>query len=193
MQSHSALDLASLVSDLIAILLVAGEAADRKAVQRALEVTPGQLARVIVAAKGAGLPGVIVQEHGETLRLSTRPESAPAVRRFVQAPHAIRLSGAALETLAVIAYGQPTTRAQVQDARGVNSDGPITTLLQHGLIAEAGRADGPGRPILFETTAELLTLLGLESIDDLPSLQPGGNVPHLAVVGERGETSEQDV
>src|SRR5215211_4250405 len=102
------LDLSTLVGDLVAILLVAGEGAERQAVQRAMEVTPAQLARVLELVREAALPGIMVQEHDDLLRLVTRPESSAAVRRFVQAPHAIRLSGAALETLAVIAYGQPT-------------------------------------------------------------------------------------
>jgi segregation and condensation protein B len=185
-------DLASQVSDLIAVLLVAGEGAERRAVQRALEVTPAQLTKIVAAARQAEIPGLMVQEHEGMLRLVTRPESGAAVRRFVQAPHAIRLSGAALETLAVIAYGQPTTRSQVQDARGVNSDGPITTLLQHGLIAEAGRAEGPGRPILFETTAECLTLLGLAGLDELPALQAESGAPHLTVVSRDEQQSERD-
>ena len=163
-------DLAPLARDLIAILLVAGEGADRKAVQRALEVTPAQFRRVLEAARDGPAPGLLVQEHGEVLRLVTHPDAAASVRRFMQAPNAIRLSAAALETLAVIAYSQPTTRGQIQEARGVNSDGPIATLQQHGLIADAGRADSPGRPTLFVTTAECLTLLGVGSLRDLPAL-----------------------
>jgi segregation and condensation protein B len=172
--------LQALARELVAVLFVAGEGADRRAVQRALEVVPAQLNRVVRAAQAIDLPGLMVQEHGDLLRLVTHPDVAPAVRRFAQSPNAIRLSTAALETLAVIAYGQPTTRAQIQDARGVNSDGPITTLLQHGLIAEAGRADTIGHPTLFETTAECLALLGLASIEDLPVLTPEG--PRLTLV-----------
>jgi segregation and condensation protein B len=162
----------SLVGDLVAILFVAGEGADRRAVQRALGLTNSQLARLVTAARDQQIPGLLIQERGDTLRLITHPDSAPAVRRFVQAPGALRLSAAALETLAVIAYSQPTTRSQIHEARGVDSDGPIATLMQHGLIAEAGRAETPGRPVLFETTAECLTLLGLASIEDLPPLRP---------------------
>jgi segregation and condensation protein B len=163
-------DLHDLLRDLVAILFVAGEGADRKAVQRALEIPPGQLERLLQLARMHPIPGLVIQEHGETVRLITAPETAASVRRFTQAPNAIRLSAAALETLAVIAYSQPTTRSQIQEARGVNSDGPLTTLVQHGLIAEVGRAETPGRPTLFETTAECLTLLGLASLRDLPSL-----------------------
>jgi len=93
-----------------------------------------------------------------------------AVRRFTQAGSALRLSPASLESLAVIAYSQPATRAQVQEARGVNSDGAMETLIQHGLIEEVGRADGPGRPALFTTTSECLSVLGIASLRDLPPL-----------------------
>lgn len=159
-----------LVPQLVAALFMAGEGTDRGTLQRALSVTPGQLARVIAAVRERGLPGLMVQEHGEVLRLVTHPDTAETVRHFVHVPHAIRLSQAALETLAVIAYDQPTTRAQVQEARGVNSDAAIATLLQHGLIAEVGRAEGPGRPALFRTTPECLALLGIGSLADLPTL-----------------------
>jgi segregation and condensation protein B len=158
------------VRDLVAVLFVAGDAADRGAVQRALGITPAQLARIVEVAQQHPPLGLLVQVHGDTLRLVSHPDAAASVRRFLQAPSAIRLTGAALETLAVIAYTQPTTRAQVQEARGVASDGPIATLLQHGLIAEAGRAETPGHPTLFETTAECLTLLGLASLAELPAL-----------------------
>jgi segregation and condensation protein B len=162
----------ALVRDLVAVLFVAGDGADRGAVLRALGLTPSQLARTVEAAMRQPPLGLLVQEHRDTLRLVSHPDAAAAVRRFLQAPNAIRLSGAALETLAVIAYTQPTTRGQIQEARGVASDGPIATLLQHGLIVEAGRAETPGRPTLFETTPEFLTLLGLSSIEELPSLTP---------------------
>ena len=165
------------VRDLVAVLFVAGDAADRGAVQRALGATPAQLARVLAAAREHPPLGLMIQEHQDTLRLVSHPDAAASVRRFLQAPSAIRLTGAALETLAVIAYTQPTTRAQIQEARGVASDGPIATLLQHGLIVEAGRAETPGRPTLFETTPECLTLLGLASIADLPELGPPTETP----------------
>ncbi|MBM2811402.1 MAG: chromosome segregation and condensation protein, ScpB [Chloroflexi bacterium] len=158
------------IANLMAILFVAGEGASRHAVQRALGLTTAELTRVITSARSVQIPGLLIQEQGDLLRLATHPLTAPAVRQFSNAPAAIRLSAAAVETLAVIAYGQPATRAQVQEARGVNSDGAINTLLQHALIAEVGRAEGPGRPALFETTPELLALLGISSIADLPTL-----------------------
>ncbi|MPZ15623.1 MAG: SMC-Scp complex subunit ScpB [Chloroflexi bacterium] len=169
---HPPDDVGAHISDLVAILFVAGESARRGAVQRALGISSAQLAILIDAARRTSIPGLLIQEHGDLLRLVTHPETAASLRRFVQAPSAIRLSAAAVETLAVIAYTQPTTRAQVQEARGVSSDTSIATLLQHGLIAEAGRAEGHGRPILLATTPECLALLGVASLDELPTLRP---------------------
>ncbi len=168
--SEPSVDSSGLLGQLVAILFMAGEGADRGAVQRALDLTRPQLNRILELARQVPIPGLMIQEHGDLLRLVTHPSVSEAVRRFIEAPHAIRLSGASLETLAVIAYTQPTTRAQIADARGVNSDGPLTTLLQYGLIVEAGHAETPGRPTLFETTPDFLTLLGIGSLDDLPSL-----------------------
>ena len=170
--SQLELDQHAMLGRLVAVLFMASDGADRGDVQRALEITRPQLARLLDMAHEQHIPGLMIQEHGDLLRLVTHPEVADAVRRFVDAPRVVRLSGPSLETLAVIAYTQPTTRAQIADARGVNSDGPITTLLQHGLIVEAGHADTPGRPSLFETTTDFLTLLGIASLDDLPTLTP---------------------
>jgi segregation and condensation protein B len=163
-------DADELVPQVVAILFAGGEAVERSALQRVLGITDRQLSLVLSCARDRGLPGLMIQEHDEALRLMTAPETAIVVRRFLQAGNATRLSPAALESLAVIAYSQPATRTQVQEARGVNSDGAIETLLQHGLILEVGRADGPGRPALFETTPECLALLGISSLRDLPPL-----------------------
>jgi segregation and condensation protein B len=168
-------DADEVVSQVVAILFAAGDAVERGAVQRALGITGHQLSLVLACARDRGLSGLMIQEHDEALRLMTAPEEALVVRRFLQAGNATRLSPAALESLAVIAYSQPATRTQVHEARGVNSDGAIETLLQHGLIVEVGRADGPGRPALFETTPECLALLGLASLRDLPPLTAPGS------------------
>ena len=86
-----------------------------------------------------------------------------------------KLSRAALETLAIIAYRQPVTRGDVEAVRGVNSDSAVTTLLNRGLITDVGRKEGAGRPTLYATTPEFLQLLGVESLDDLPALPKPDN------------------
>jgi segregation and condensation protein B len=103
-------------------------------------------------------------------RYQTHPDQTPYVERFVLHDQKARLSGAALETLAIIAYKQPISRAQVASIRGVDPDGVIRTLQARGYIDEVGRDDGPGQAIMFGTTAQFLEKLGLDSLDDLPPI-----------------------
>lgn len=101
-------------------------------------------------------------------RFQSHPELHAYVERFVNKGPSPRLSAAALETLAIIAYRQPLSRGQIAAIRGVNCDGVVRSLLQHGYIEEAGHAAGPGRPVLLRTTASFLERLGLASLKDLP-------------------------
>jgi segregation and condensation protein B len=103
-------------------------------------------------------------------RFQTHPDQTPYVERFVLHDQKARLSGAALETLAIIAYKQPISRAQVASIRGVDPDGVIRTLQARGYIDEVGRDHGPGQAILFGTTPQFLEKLGLDSLDDLPPI-----------------------
>lgn len=103
-------------------------------------------------------------------RYQTHPDQTPFVERFVLHDQKARLSGAALETLAIIAYKQPISRAQVASIRGVDPDGVIRTLQARGYIDEVARDDGPGQAILFGTTAQFLEKLGLDSLDHLPPI-----------------------
>lgn len=117
--------------------------------------------------------GLRLQRHRGRYQLTTAPEVAGEVERFLGLEVSARLSRAALETLAIIAYRQPATRPQIDAIRGVNSDGVLKSLLSKGLIQEVGRADAPGRPILFSTTPEFLQYFGLNSLEELPPLSPG--------------------
>jgi segregation and condensation protein B len=101
--------------------------------------------------------------------LATREEYGEVVRVFLE-PKPEELSRQALETLAIIAYRQPLTRPQIEAVRGVNSAGAVRTLLEKGLIRTAGRAKSPGRPFVFVTTREFLSLFGLAGLEDLPPL-----------------------
>ena len=103
-------------------------------------------------------------------RYQTHPDQTPYVERFVLNDQKARLSGAALETLAIIAYKQPISRAQVASIRGVDPDGVIRTLQARGYIDEVGRDSGPGQAILFGTTPQFLEKLGLDTLDDLPPI-----------------------
>lgn len=113
------------------------------------------------------------------VRLQTRPDLAPYVERFANREVSHRLSTAALETLAIIAYRQPVSRGQISALRGVNVDGVTRLLEQRGYIAVVGHADGPGQPALFATTDLFLERLGLDSLDQLPAAEdflPGPEV-----------------
>ena len=112
--------------------------------------------------------GIRLQRLGEQVQLVSAPENARFVAAMLGMPTQVKLTTAALETLAVIAYRQPITRGQLEAIRGVNSDRALATLAQHGLAIEVGRATTVGRPALFGTTLEFLQQFGLASIDALP-------------------------
>ena len=151
-------------------------------------VLPSQLASALdlsVSAVEQGLKqldaelqasGLRLQRHGGRVQLTTAPEMADAVERFLGLESTSRLSRAALETLAIVAYNQPVTRPYIEGVRGVSSDGVMRSLLGKGLILEVGRAEGPGRPILYGTAPDFLQHFGLNSLSELPPLslpEPG--------------------
>lgn len=140
------------------------------AVGQAADVLAGQL-------RGRGL---MLQRHDDQLQLVTRPETAWAVQRALQPEKPTRLSRPALETLAIVAYRQPLTRAGIEAIRGVNCEAVLDNLERRGLIAEVDRQETPGRPRLFGTTLRFLQIVGLERIDDLPPLGEG-ELAHLPV------------
>jgi segregation and condensation protein B len=104
------------------------------------------------------------------LQLMTKPEFAPYIEKIYK-PHFAMLSQAALETLSIIAYRQPVTRAEIEQIRGVKVEGVLTSLLEKKLVKECGRRNSPGRPILYGTTKEFLIYFGLKSLDDLPVIE----------------------
>ena len=122
--------------------------------------------------------GLRLQRHGGRVQLTTAPEMAEMVERFLGLEATSRLSRAALETLAIVAYQQPVTRPYIEGVRGVSSDGVMKSLLGKGLIQEVGRATGPGRPILYGTAPDFLQHFGLNSLTELPplALPDAGNV-----------------
>src|SRR5213595_3729882 len=110
-------------------------------------------------------------EKAEGWQLATDPAFAKWVRQLFPAPKPARLSAPALETLAIIGYRQPITRADVEAVRGVNIDGVLQTLMERGLVKIAGRAEIPGRPLLYETTQFFLDHFGLRTLDELPNAE----------------------
>lgn len=120
---------------------------------------------------GGGGRGVFVEEVAGGVRLVTRPEMNPWLRRFFEVTGSQKLSMAAIETLAIIAYRQPMTAPEVQELRGVGSSGVVKTLLERRMIRIAGRKEVVGRPFLYCTTREFLVHFGLKSLKDLPPLE----------------------
>lgn len=118
--------------------------------------------------------GLRIQCQGEQVQMVTAPEAAPYIERFLGLQLKSTLSPAALETLAIIAYQQPITRAQIEAVRGVNCDGVLRTLTSKGLIEEVGRLEQAGRPILYGTTFEFLQYFGLQDLTELPPLEGEG-------------------
>lgn len=130
--------------------------------------------------------GFVLARVAGGFRYQTAPEQAPYVERFVLEGRSARLTAAALETLAIVAYKQPVSRNQIGSIRGVNVEGVMRTLQQRGYVAEMARDVGPGQAVLYGTTPLFLESLGLDSIDELPPL--GDFVPTSEVVEalERG-------
>jgi segregation and condensation protein B len=126
--------------------------------------------------------GLRLQRHSGRVQLTTAPEMAEMVERFLGLEATSRLSRAALETLAIVAYQQPVTRPYIEGVRGVSSDGVMKSLLGKGLIQEIGRAEGPGRPILYGTAPDFLQHFGLNSLTELPPLA----LPEAANDNENG-------
>lgn len=114
--------------------------------------------------------GITIMQSHEVFHLTTKPEHTPFYQKLMETPQSSRLSQAALETLAIIAYQQPITRTEIEEIRGVKSDRPVQTLLARSLVEEVGRKEGVGRPIMFGTSKDFLTYFGLKSLEELPPL-----------------------
>ncbi len=127
--------------------------------------------------------GIRLQRKRQRVQMVTAPEASDWVRQFLGLEITGRLSPAALETLAIIAYRQPATRAQVEAIRGVNSDSVLRTLVNRGLVEEQGRLEQVGRPIVYGTTFEFLQQFGLSSLEQLPPLE-GSVAPEAEVPSE---------
>jgi len=124
--------------------------------------------------------GVMLMRHHDEIHLATRPEHAAAVRRALRPEVSGRLSQAAYETLAIVAYQQPVSRARVEEVRGVNCESVLGNLELRDLITEVGRGSGPGQPKLYGTTMRFLQVMGLESLDHLPAPKGDGEVHQRA-------------
>lgn len=158
-----------LLVSLEAVLFTAGRPVELAELARVVGADEEQVRDGLAAlAEDLATRGVRVQVTDTEAQLASAPEAAAAVERFLGIDGAQKLSGAALETLAIVAYHQPVTRAQIEAIRGVNSDYTLAVLEARGLVREVGRLATAGRPVLWGTTLEFLQYLGIGSLDELP-------------------------
>jgi segregation and condensation protein B len=173
----------SLAANLEALLFAAPGPVTPAQLAAALETGVQEVEQGLVELEAACRSrGVRLQKHSGKVQLTTAPETAYSVEKLLGLEASSRLSRAALETLAIVAYQQPVTRPEIDAVRGVNSDGVVKSLLYKGLLQEMGRSTRPGRPILYSTTSDFLSHFGLASIEELPPLatigtpeQPAGD------------------
>ncbi len=176
-----------------AILMVAEHPIDANLLAQVTETPVDQLREVLAelaASYEVDGRGFILVEVAGGWRYQSHPEQAPYVERFVLEGQTARLSSAALETLAIVAYKQPISRAQIAAIRGVNVDGVVRTLEQRGYITDVGTDPGPGNAALFGTTDLFLERLGLRTIEDLPPIAefvPGPDIVEALEAGLRAE------
>ncbi len=176
--------LPSLANQLEAILFASAVAVSPGQLSAALELSIKDIdAGLKLLERRLGDGGLRLQWHAGRVQLTTAPEYAASIEHFLGLEANSRLSRAALESLAIIAYQQPITRPEIDAIRGVNSDGVLKSLLSKGLIEEAGRAERAGRPILYTTTSDFLSHFGLGSLKELPPLaepvpEPGEAADH---------------
>lgn len=163
----------SLVALVESLLFVADGAVPVARLAEALEIHLREVEAALSAlAESYRHRGLSLQRFRDRVQLTTAPAAAALVERFLGLAASTPLSRAALEALAIVAYQQPVTRPQIEAVRGVNSDSVIKNLLTKGLIEESGRAEGPGRPVLYSTTTEFMQHFGLTTLTDLPPLTP---------------------
>ena len=156
-----------------AILLVVEEPVDPNTLAQVLEVPTDDVVATLRALRSEYVDagrGFVLREVAGGWRFYTDPGAAAYVERFVLHGRSGRLSQAALETLAIVAYKQPVTRSRVSEIRGVDADGAVRSLVSRGLIEEVGRETTPGQPLLYGTTASFLERLGITDLEDLPTL-----------------------
>jgi len=156
------------------LLFAAGdEGLSLKQIASVLEMAEEEALDIVMALKtdyNEPSRGIQLIELAGVFQLATKKEHASYLKKLVESPGSSSLSQAALETLAIIAYRQPITRAEIEEIRGVKSDKPLQTLVAKAFVKEIGRAEGTGRPILYGTTKEFLDYFGLKTLEELPPL-----------------------
>lgn len=154
-----------------ALLFASGEIVSTKSIASATEQSEKTITAVInnlIDKYDHEKRGIKIIQVGDGYQMCTNPEYFEYIRKLFQAPVKKTLSTTLLETLAIIAYKQPITKAQIEEIRGVSADHSVNKLVEYDLVCEKGRLDAPGRPILFGTTDEFLRFFGFSSLDNLP-------------------------
>jgi segregation and condensation protein B len=183
----------SLAAQVEALLFASGEPATVNVLASALDATPAEVEAALEAlAEHYQARGIRLQRLGNRVRLVTAPEMAERIQRFLGLEERARLSPAALETLAVIAYNQPITKPQIEAIRGVNCDGVINTLLARNLIQEMGRADTVGHPMRYGVSFDFLSHFGLRGVHELPPVQNLDLLPAAAPSAVNGVAPSDD-
>ena len=158
-----------------AILFTMGESVETEKLAAALELDKKKVVKYIeelradYSSQGRGMS---ILELDGAYQMCTRPEMYEYLIRIAKQPKKHVLTDVLLETLSIIAYKQPVTRAEIEKIRGVSSDHAVSKLVEYGLVTELGRLDAPGRPLLFGTTEEFLRSFGVHSVEELPTLSP---------------------
>lgn len=171
-----------------AILFASGTPILVQKVAEALETDVATLNAVIdelIESYNSSDRGLMILRLDDSLQLCTRQQYSEHIRLALDNRRNSPLSNAAMESLAIIAYNQPVTRAYVEQIRGVDSGAVITNLVEKGLLQEVGRLDAPGRPILFGTTVDFLRCFGISSLDELPEIEK--------IIPEEGQVPDQQV
>ena len=189
------LDMKERVGIVEAILFVTGNAVEKREICRAMEISEPELDETLDALESGydfERRGLRLLRFGAHVQLATRPDYAPYVEKLLQPVQKQSLSQAVMETLAVIAYKQPVTKAEIEQIRGVKCDYSVQSLVSKGLIEEVGRKETLGRPILYGTTDAFLRHFCLTSLSELPEIDFSALTAKLSAQQPQGEAPETD-
>lgn len=178
-----------------AVLFAAGEPLEIEKLAQALEIEVENAQSLVMTLSDAydeRESGLQIVKMGDKYQICTRKEYSEQIRSVLELKRNAPLSSAAFEVLAVIAYNQPITKAYVEQVRGVDCTGVITTLCQKGLIEEVGRLELPGRPLIYGTTAEFLKCFCISSLDDLPDVPELNEKPDEEAAAAQAAQEEYD-
>lgn len=169
------MDIKKIESVIEAILFTMGESVEANRIAKVIEqdtATTKKIIRNMMLRYEEEDRGIRIIELGDSFQMCTKKEMYEYLILIARQPKRYHLTDVVLETLSIIAYKQPVTRLEIEKIRGVKSDHAVNKLIEYDLVTEVGRMDAPGRPILFGTTEEFLRRFGVQSVDELPGIEP---------------------